>query len=548
MPESITKLFIERINLLSPSLKTDWLKENFLSKYLSNETDPADVRKTRAIEKWLNVDLQNAATNEWIANVDEDYHILPHVTFRTFVDWTRRLIEDAIGVMPLDSSLIGAFSGGASTSRQRTCSFPAGKYLGKAHATAPALALFEDLFSTDMPGWASFSDDLSYEVVRGNVMFTVPKKTDIDRCACKEPDINMFLQKGLGSHIRTALRSKGINLNDQSINRSLAYEASIHQRLATIDLSSASDSVSIGIVELLLPDIWYVTLDTVRCEYTFIDGIEHKNEMFSSMGNGFTFELESLLFWALSKATAYFSGVSGKISVYGDDLIVPVPVVPNLIWILNRFGFSVNSDKSFWVGSFRESCGGHYNNGYDVTPFYLRAPIAHLSDVIHIANSLRLWISKDALSGGIIYDEQDQVYTIWKWLVDMVPKRLWGGRDYADKSRLVTPHRGSHRLVALSKRKSTSTGGYIHWLNLTYNRVRRDPVKTYTGPEFAKVASNSGYLKWYVKFFSSDCAPFEYVVSSTRTEETAAMRIKPVQSEIVTSLSPVFLAEIGSAE
>lgn len=547
MPESLTQQFREKIEALSPSLKNDWLKSNYLSKYLSKTTDSAQLRRDRAIEKWLEIEEKNAATNERLFSTDAEFQILPRVTYAKFVDWTRRLIEETIGVMPLDDSLIGSFSGGASTSRSRTQSHPAQKYLGEAHATASALELFLSLFEDEMPGWATFADDIKYKIVSGNVLFTVPKKTSIDRCACKEPDINMFLQKGLGNHIRAALRTKGINLNDQSKNRSLARSASITQDLATIDLSSASDSVTSGLVELLLPEIWFATLDTVRSPTTLIDGVEHKNEMFSSMGNGFTFELESLLFWALTKATAYFRGVSGVISVYGDDIIAPSALVEDLMWVLDYFGFSVNSEKSFWTGSFRESCGGHYDNGYDITPFYLRAPIMHLTDVIHMANSIRLWGSNDEGYGGIIYDtDSSEVYLLWNWLKSMVPKRFWGGREYGDKTRLVTPHRGKDRLVAVTKTHDTDIGGYIHWLNITSRRTSVSSVfKTYTGREFAKVAKNVGYLRWFV---SSNRILSMCVESSSRTEEFAKMRARPVRNETVTSLSPVFLAEIGSAE
>lgn len=548
MPESLTTQFKERVFALSESLKNDYLKANFLSKFLSEETDSAELRRSRAIEKWLAVEVKNAATNERLFSTDEDFHILPRVTLREFVDWTRKLIESTIGVMPSDDSLIGSFSGGASTSRSRIKSHPALKYLGEAHATAPALSLFLDLFQDEMPGWASFSDEINYKIVRGNVMFTVPKKTTIDRCACKEPDINMFLQKGLGASIRAGLRSKGINLNDQSKNRSLAHSASITQDLATIDLSSASDSVTMGIVELLLPDLWFTTLDTVRSPITVIDGIEHKNEMFSSMGNGFTFELESLLFWALTKATAYFRGVSGIISVYGDDIVAPVAVVEDLMWVLNWFGFEVNSDKSFWTGSFRESCGGHYDSGYNITPFYLRAPITHLTDVIHIANSIRQWGSNDESYGGIISDTtNDEIYSFWLWLANMVPKMFWGGREYGNKNRLVSPHRGKNQLVAETKTHDTETGGYIHWLNLTHNRSF-DDRPTYGSREFVwrkQLTLNRNYLR---RVISSICIPSICVESSSRMEERAKMRARPVRNETVTSLSPVFLAEIGRAE
>jgi len=522
-------------------VKTDYLKEVFLSKFVSRDTDPSSVRRTRAINKWLATERNNEATNERILNYPDGYHILPRVRYDKFVDWTRDLIETTIGAVPPLDALIGTFSGGASTSRDRKTSFPAGKYLGKAHATAPALALFQQLYAEEMPGWASFGDRLSYELVPGNVMFTVPKKADIDRCACKEPDINMFLQKGVGNLLRSSLRSVNINLNDQSINRSFARLGSITNQLATLDLSSASDSVTLGLVELMLPECWYTLLEALRSPITVIDGVEHRNEMFSSMGNGFTFELESLLFWALAKATAYHRGISGVISVYGDDLIVPTAVAHDLMWVLNCFGFEVNSSKSFVDGPFRESCGGHYSNGHDITPFYLKAPLKELTDVIHAANSLRKW--------AIMYEDfrglDPDVYDVWVWLRDMVPSRFWGGRDYANKLRLVTPNAPRDTLRMRTKVRSTGAGGYIHWLNLSNERRAEPPRSVWKSGLVIPGPEDLADTREYVRNMSISLARSTdvCVVSSTRTINHPIYRAVKVR-EPVTSLRHFFYQEV----
>jgi hypothetical protein len=465
IPDSITTEFIQRIqNLKGWSIKTDYLKDSFLDKFVSDDTDPASVRRQRAINKWLAAEADNAATNDRIVTYPPEYNILPRVRFDSFVEWTRLLIETTIGEVPCYDALIGTFSGGASTSRNRTSSHPAGKYVGKADITERAWCLFEDLLD-DIPGWPFDKADL--RIVEGNIMFTVPKKTDIDRVACKEPDLNMFMQKGLGGEIRRCLKRVGIDLNDQSRNRDLAYRGSKDGSLATLDLSSASDSVTSSLVYLLMPTCWFTLLDALRCENTWIDNELHRNEMFSSMGNGFTFELESLIFWALSKATAYFTGTSGVISVYGDDIICPTSMAQDLIWILSVFGFQTNRDKSFTEGPFRESCGGHYHSGFDVTPFYLRKPIESLLDIIHMANSLRKWAAQDAYK---ILDPE--VEDIWLWLRDLIPPMYWGGRDVSLKFALVTPDFPRKRLQAINKNVETGLGGYRHWLNLTWTRDR----------------------------------------------------------------------------
>lgn len=480
IPEGVTDTFRQKILELRPSVKTDYLKQEFFSKFVSADTDSADLRRGRAIAKWLAQEQVNEATNTRLLTLHDGYQILPHVTWSRFRSFCQSTIQSILGDVPTVDALIGSFSGGASTSRPRTQSYPSSKYLGKAHVTSDCLALFTDLCG-EMPGWLGVAD-FRPTIVRGNVMFTVPKKTDIDRVACKEPDINMFLQKGLGGFIRKGLRKAGINLNDQSINRSFAREGAITGDLATMDLSSASDSVTTVLVSEFLPVCWYTTLDSVRSRVTIIDGVEHRNEMFSSMGNGFTFELESLLFFAIAKAVTYFTGTRGVVSVYGDDLIIPSSSFDDLEWVLGVLGFRCNRSKSFSDGPFRESCGGHYHDGLDITPFYVKGPLENVVDVIHAANSLREWALIPEF--GILNPE---VEDIWLWLKAMVPKQFWGGGDTSYKYQLVSLDAPNKRIYEETLTHATGLGGYFHWLNTTWDRDQTtEGVKTSSRTENLK--------------------------------------------------------------
>lgn len=510
MPVDLTNELLNRLQRLHPDVKSRYLVSEVVTKFVSADTDPAPVRKQRAINKWLATERENEATNERLLITSEEYNILPRVSFGSFVQWCRDTVARTLGETVPIEVLIGSFSGGASTSRNRTISHPAGKYLGRAHITKEALSVFSSL-TAEVPIWSSWSNpeqkltlteairsyhpssiggmndkfqladtlkDLvhhhkwhgyDFEVVPGNVMFTVPKKTDIDRAACKEPDINMFMQKGVGDFIRKRLKTcHNIDLNDQSRNRLFARIGSIDGSLATLDLSSASDSVSRGLVELLLPPCWFTLLDSIRSQVTILpDGEMHRNEMFSSMGNGFTFELESLLFYVLTRATAYFTGRPGIVSVYGDDIICPSKLAPDLTWVLGYFGFTVNTEKSFSEGPFRESCGGHYYNGLDITPFYVKKPIETLLDVIDVANKLRKWAQCD--SGlPILHPEVDE---IWLWLKSMVPSCLWGGEDLNSKYQLVSNDESHSRLVENTRKGDAGEGAYLHWLNTTWRRA-----------------------------------------------------------------------------
>lgn len=231
--------------------------------------------------------------------------------------------------------------------------------------------------------------------VPGNKVTTVPKNAKTDRVIAIEPDMNMYIQKGIGGMIRQRLKRVGCNLDDQTRNQEHAKAGSIGG-LATIDLRSASDSLCTELVHQLLPVAWADAIFMCRSPCGELpDGSSLEYQKVSSMGNGFTFELESLIFWALSRSVAIFYGEKDqRLCVYGDDIIVPSSIAPGLISILGLVGFQANSSKTFVSGPFRESCGKHYFQGVDVSPFYIRKDIDTPERLIWFANSLRRYASR----------------------------------------------------------------------------------------------------------------------------------------------------------
>lgn len=228
--------------------------------------------------------------------------------------------------------------------------------------------------------------DGNFEVTGGCRLITVPKTFKVDRCICVEPSANIMLQKGAGAVIRQALRKYGVNLNDQGKNQSFAARAQ-RDGLATIDLESASDTVCHGIVLELLPISWFVYLDSIRSKSFEFCGKWYELEKFSAMGNGFTFELESLIFWALARSVVP-PLEHENIAVYGDDIIVPQEYAPKLLKLLQYCGFTPNAEKSFLSGRFFESCGKHYFDGFDVTPIYQKEIPYDEAAIYRLANRL----------------------------------------------------------------------------------------------------------------------------------------------------------------
>lgn len=211
----------------------------------------------------------------------------------------------------------------------------------------------------------------------------VPKNAKTDRSIAIEPYFNVFFQLGVGSMIRRRLRRCGIDLDSQLRNQALAREGSLHGRLATIDFSMASDTIALETVRLLLPPSWFEHLDRLRSKSFSMNGRLSRYEKFSSMGNGFTFELETLIFYAVALSSCEESMLaSDDVSVYGDDVILPTDAVNLFTKVCSYLGFLVNEEKSFWTGSFRESCGEDFLGGVRARPVFCK----ELDTIQHVAS------------------------------------------------------------------------------------------------------------------------------------------------------------------
>lgn len=234
-------------------------------------------------------------------------------------------------------------------------------------------------------------------VVAGNRTSTVPKRTDIRRTICTEPSLNMFAQLGLGRYFEDFLKADfGIDLsNQQEVNRNLAHLGSQSGLLATIDLSSASDTISLDMVRWALPAPFMGYIEALRSPVTDLpSGRSVPLYMVSTMGNGFTFPLQTLLFSSVVSAVYTLKGYKQVNSVNfganGDDLIVKSDCFAMVNRLITLLGFKVNESKSYSVGSFRESCGGDYFDGNPTRGVYIKR-LGTLQDRLVAYNRLNLW-------------------------------------------------------------------------------------------------------------------------------------------------------------
>jgi hypothetical protein len=135
------------------------------------------------------------------------------------------------------------------------------------------------------------------------------------------------------------------------------------------------------------------------------------------MGNGFTFELESLLFYSVVRTIVPRDRLS-DCGVYGDDIIVPQEYAVEVIKALNFLGFRVNGSKSFLAGSFFESCGADFFEGQNVRPFHLAGHEGDIPYALQIANQLRQWSHRQ---GGEEFCDSTFL-PVWKWLIKQTHK------------------------------------------------------------------------------------------------------------------------------
>lgn len=392
----------------------------YQSQCLLKKFDGLDLgidRAAVAVAKFRDSEVMCRLVNRRLTNPvrlsEQTYHALT---------WARDFIARVLGDFSWDDAVVMCdFGPGSSVGVPRRRSHQCQK-IGETNPTITGqlLPLLEAYRKFDR----HVDDQLgacNLQVVGGSKATTVPKDAKSDRFIAIEPLWNMFFQKGIGGLIRLKLRNIGLDLNyGQDLNRRLAKEGSATGRLATLDLSSASDCISLGLVDFLLPADWNAALLMTRSPRISVEGESVLLEKISSMGNGFTWELQSLIFLALTLAVSRSSRIGSDVSIYGDDIILPADRARSLIQVLQDVGFKTNVEKSYFEGPFRESCGKHYFRGQDVTPFYIRTEITTVQQHYVLANNLRRWASR--LTGGLY--ASPTFYSLWTWLRSLVPSKF----------------------------------------------------------------------------------------------------------------------------
>lgn len=288
----------------------------------------------------------------------------------------------------------------------------------------------EDLFSGRIGDKCTLADAVNEQTklrsVTPDFITQVPKNQEVNRTIGIGSVHGIAAQHVIGTYIRKCLRSRGLDLNTLAEkHRDFALAGSVDRHNATLDFSMASDTISVGLVWLLLHNVHsskrckalFWKLMSCRADFYKLD-LDGKTsdlrsyEKIAPMGCAFTFELESLLFSALARAMTriyyrknpcwwriLYSKPEYRGSSFGDDMILFGHVevlhkwIPWFISQLAKLGLTVNAEKSYWTGDFRESCGADYRNGRFVRGFYLHTRTVEVHDCIRAWNFFKLYHS-----------------------------------------------------------------------------------------------------------------------------------------------------------
>jgi hypothetical protein len=414
----LSRVFDEKSGALlaTPDVECIWAVRQFC--YLTNK-----------IERACTPEREKAAFDQFVAT-DRSLLGLPGRLDRDRLDTYRRVAKRLFGRVFQDCDLVianwelipkhgpGAVAEKASQKERRDYSF------------------WHDRLETVFPYWrytansvyqssdqsVPISDEQPVRVV------SVPKTQSTPRIIAIEPSVMQYAQQGLKREFYQRIGnaknplSRVLGFQDQTRNREMARQASLDGKHGTLDLSEASDRVHWFLVREILrdyPHLWEFVWNTRshRADVPFHGVIPLQK--FASMGSALTFPLEAIVFTTLAVCGVEQAehrrlqarDLPGLVSVYGDDIIVPVDAIDHVIDWLEHFGAKVNRRKSFWNGKFRESCGAEYYDGTDVSVVRMKhelpssrddaAEIAALVDFRNRAFMAGLWSVVSEIDEGL---------------------------------------------------------------------------------------------------------------------------------------------------
>jgi len=391
--------FYQWNDLSVEDFRHDYQIASFWKKYQDFDLDID--RKGVAMEKWLESEVSCRRINELFRSRWEGKSQPFSFPVEEVLHLARRKITKILGtIKPCDIEYIRSscrHGPGSDLSVRRSLATSYEKFRTPGSITQACYRAYEAVFDEQRELSPDYRHDIANnaEIVLAERLTFVPKTAKTDRPISIGPRWNVYIQLGIGDLISKRLRSLGIDIRNQTRNQDSARRATDHG-LATIDLSSASDRISTNLVIDLLSTadpLWLDLLLWTRCAYTDIgDGKVVRLDKISAMGNGYTFPLETLLFYAIAWAAAHFERCDTKqVLAYGDDIVVPRKCSSLLVECLESYGFAVNTEKSYFSGLFFESCGKDFYKGCNVRPFFVTNEVRSVMDAMVLYNKVVAW-------------------------------------------------------------------------------------------------------------------------------------------------------------
>lgn len=471
----------------------DYQIVSLFSKYRGFSGDVVDP-KIKALEKWVESERRCSVTNQYFRSRWDGKNTMSSHAEQAYM-LAQQKIRRILGTFnPAEFIELCRFGPGVDLGiRQsaRTSSYH--KYATPGHATVGAAWVLENYFKDDERLLYSHSSKLCVE----SHLFFVPKTWDEYRTATKSPRWNSFLQLGLGRCIEARLKSVGIDIKTQAdVNRKLASSCHIDGNV-TIDLKAASDSSCVNFVIDMLtdylrdddegPNLWLDLILKLREPYVRLpDKSLVRQEKVSSMGNGYTFPLETLIFYSLAWGVCQHLGLSVKdVTVFGDDIIVPRDAAQLLIELLASCGYQPNLEKTFLRGEFFESCGHDYFRGRNVRPVFLKEGVTDVSRAYRLHNAIIAWgtrLSVFSNAGGCLNHSR----TLGRYITSGIPKthRLYGLRCELDGH--------LHAPWDVVRPKARKSGWDAYFFRSWVTIANQEYGGSYRGHLFSKLAGITG--------------------------------------------------------
>jgi hypothetical protein len=205
----------------------------------------------------------------------------------------------------------------------------------------------------------------------------VPKDHKSLRTIAGEPAWTQWIQQGYMKIMMRVIERHPSFRNRITFDDQTRQHALLKGRVATIDLSDASDSIRWKHMLLLgLPLDVRSWLANLRTPMTRFRGRFYPTIGVFPMGAALCFPFETLFFASL--VVAWSRAETGQApptwGVFGDDIIITDSLYGGFCAFLRRIGLSPNMSKSFCGCGFLETCGLYLYKGVDITPVKIKKP------------------------------------------------------------------------------------------------------------------------------------------------------------------------------